>query len=216
MHISGSARRWMRAALSAAAVVTLAFAAAPSRAHGAPKTPPRVLKMAVGVCGVCHGVTGNSINPMFPRLAGQHADYLEHELKAFRAHTRADPYAVAYMWGIAGGLSNASIDALAKYFAAQAAGPGLPHAAAWVARGNAIYHDGIPAQGVPACAACHGPQGLGSAAFPRLAGQHAEYLLKQLQSFHSKMRKTPIMDGIASSLHRREMRAVADYLASLP
>ena len=172
--------------------------------------------IAIGVCGTCHGPHGNSINPMFPRLAGQHAWYLEQQLKAFRGETRGDPYAIAYMWGMASGLSDATIDALADYFAHQKAGPGKPHRPAVLAEGKAIYDHGIPSQGLPACAVCHGPQALGDSMHPRLAGQHAEYILKQLASFKSNMRDVAVMHGVAGTLHDGQMKAVADYLESLP
>jgi cytochrome c553 len=172
--------------------------------------------LAVGVCGVCHGPDGNSLNPMFPRLAGQRAWYLEQQLKEFRAETRGDPYAIAYMWGMASSLQDATIDALAKYFASQKTGPGKPHDAATIARGREIFEHGVPAQGVPACAACHGPDALGSSSYPRLAGQHAEYVLTQLASFQSNMRNIAIMHGVAQNLRDPEMQAVADYLESLP
>jgi cytochrome c553 len=202
--------------LLAAAMVALTVTGARALAQGAPTPPSQARALAIGVCGTCHGVDGNSTNPMFPRLAGQHAWYIEQQLKEFRDHTRGDPYAVAYMYGMASQLSNATIDALAQYFSHQKTGPGKPHPAAEVAAGNKIFHQGIPAQGVPACAACHGPQGLGSKMFPRLAGQHAKYIMKQLQSFQSNMRQVAIMHGVAATLHRAEMQAVADYLASLP
>ena len=172
--------------------------------------------LAVGVCGTCHGPDGNSLNPMFPRLAGQHASYLEEQLKAFRSETRGDPNAIAYMWGMASSLSDETIEALAQYFAGQKAGPGQPRDRATVARGRDIFEHGIPAQGIPACAACHGTDALGSSAFPRLAGQHAEYILLQLSSFQSNMRNVAVMHGVAQGLHASEMQAVADYLESLP
>ena len=202
--------------LLAASATAMMLASGPSGAQGAPTPPQQAPQLAVAVCGTCHGVDGNSINPMFPRLAGQHAWYIEQQLKQFRAQTRGDPYAVAYMWGMANQLSDPTIDALAKYFSEQTPGPGTPHPAAVLDRGRAIFEHGIPSQGVPACAACHGPKALGSAQFPRLAGQHAEYILKQLQSFQNNMRNVAIMHGVAQTLHRAQMRAVADYLESLP
>ena len=215
MCIRRSAIRWLRRGVLATAVM-FAFAIAPSGAQGV-STPPRQARdLAIGVCGTCHGVDGNSRNPMFPRLAGQKAWYIEQQLKEFRDHTRGDPYAVAYMWGMAGDLSDATIDALAQYFSHQTTGPGKPHPAALVAEGTRIFHHGIASQGVPACAACHGPHALGSSHYPRLAGQHAEYIMKQLASFQSNMRNVAIMHGVASTLHKQEMQAVADYLASLP
>ena len=211
-----SLKVWLHRGLLAASAAAFTLASVPSGAQGAPTPPQQAPELAVAVCGTCHGVTGNSINPMFPRLAGQHAWYIEQQLKEFRAETRGDPYAVAFMYGMANQLSNATIVALAKYFSSQTPGPGTPHPEAIIARGRNIFEHGIPTQGVPACAACHGPQGLGSSAFPRLAGQHAKYIMKQLESFQSNMRKVAIMHGVASTLHRSQMRAVADYLESLP
>ena len=211
-----SLKVWMHRGLLAAVAAAFTFGSLPSGAQGAPTPPQQAPELAIGVCGTCHGVDGNSINPMFPRLAGQHAWYIEQQLKEFRDHTRGDPYAVAYMYGMANDLSNATIVALAKYFSHQTPGPGTPHPAAVIDRGRNIYEHGIPSQGVPACAACHGPQALGSSQFPRLAGQHAEYIMKQLQSFQNDMRNVAIMHGVAQTLHRAQMRAVADYLESLP
>ena len=216
MNMSHTVRIWMRRAVLAASAAVLTAVSLPSGAQGAPTPPQQAPQLAIAVCGTCHGVDGNSINPMFPRLAGQKAWYIEQQLKQFRAETRGDPYAVAYMWGMANHLSDPTIEALAKYFSSQTAGPGTPHPAAIIARGRAIYEQGIPTQGVPACAACHGPQALGSAQFPRLAGQHAEYILKQLASFQSNMRDVAIMHGVAQTLHDGQMKAVADYLESLP
>lgn len=207
---------WMRGGLLAATAAALTAVSVPALAQGAPTSPGQAPELAIGVCGTCHGVDGNSINPMFPRLAGQRAWYIEQQLKEFRSHTRADPYAVGYMWGMAGQLSNATIVALAKYFSSQKSGPGTPHSAAVVAEGSEIYHHGIPSQGLPACAVCHGPDALGSPQFPRLAGQHAEYILKQLASFKNNMRNVAVMHGVAGTLHDGQMKAVADYLESLP
>jgi cytochrome c553 len=171
---------------------------------------------AIGVCGTCHGPDGNSTNPMFPRLAGQHAGYIVRQLKSFKEETRGDPYAIAYMWGMASGLSDDTIDALAQYYAGQKTGPGKSHDPATLARGRDIFEHGVPSAGVPACAACHGPDALGSDQYPRLAGQHAEYILKQLASFQSNMRNIAVMHGVALNLRSPEMQAVADYLESLP
>jgi cytochrome c553 len=173
-------------------------------------------QLAIGVCGTCHGPHGNSVMPKFPRLAGQNTDYLAAQLKNFRGQTRGDPDAISYMWGMAGSLTDETIDALAKYYSAQTAVPVRGASAADVARGREIYQGGIPAAGVPACAACHGADGRGTAAFPRLAGQHPEYLMKQLLSFQSSMRDVAVMHGVAQNLQVTQMQAVADYLESLP
>jgi cytochrome c553 len=173
-------------------------------------------RVAVTVCGTCHGPQGNNTQPKFPRLAGQNASYLATQLKAFRSQARGDPDAISYMWGMAAELDDDTIAALAAYYAAQkpAASPGGDAAA--IARGREIYQQGIPAEGVPACSSCHGPDAHGTQEFPRLAGQHAQYILKQLASFQSNMRKVAIMHGVAQNLRRPEMEAVAAFLEAQP
>lgn len=173
-------------------------------------------KIAVTVCGTCHGPRGNSTQPKFPRLAGQNANYLIAQLKAFRSQTRGDPDALGYMWGMASELDDATIGALAAYYAAQKAEPSASGSSPEIARGREIFEHGIPGQGVPACSSCHGPDAHGLADFPRLAGQHAQYVLKQLASFQSNMRNVAIMHGVAQNLRLEEMTAVAAYLEVQP
>jgi len=168
--------------------------------------------IAVTVCGVCHGPTGNSAQPKFPRLAAQNANYLATQLKAFRSQTRGDPDAIGYMWGMASQLDDATIEALAAYYAAQKAEPSASGASATVSRGREIYEHGVPAQGVPACSSCHGADAHGTQDFPRLAGQHGQYVLKQLASFQSNMRNVAIMHGVAQNLNLEDMDAVAAFL----
>jgi cytochrome c553 len=173
-------------------------------------------KVAITVCGTCHGPQGNNTQPKFPRLAGQNASYLAAQLKAFRSQTRGDPDAIGYMWGMAAELDDDTIAALAAYYTAQKpeASPGGDAAA--IARGREIYQNGISAEGVPACSSCHGPDAHGTQDFPRLAGQHAQYVLKQLASFQSNMRKVAIMHGVAQNLRLPEMESVAAFLEAQP
>jgi cytochrome c553 len=168
--------------------------------------------LAITVCGTCHGTTGNSQQPKYPRLAGQNANYLAAQLKAFRAQTRGDPDAIGYMWGMASQLDDDTIQALAAYYAAQKAEPSARAPSAAASRGRSIYEQGVAAQGVPACSSCHGPDAHGTADFPRLAGQHAQYVLKQLGSFQSNMRNVAIMHGVAQNLNLADMDAVAAFL----
>ena len=181
-----------------------------------PATRAHALRLAVGVCGTCHGARGSSELPKFPKLAAQNANYLAAQLKAFRGQSRGDPDAIGYMWGMANTLDDESIAALADYYAAQPAPAGASGEAALVSRGREIYLQGVSAVGVPACAACHGPDARGLGEFPRLAGQHAQYVLKQLASFQSNMRNVAVMHGVASGLKEREMEAVAAYLEAQP
>jgi len=171
--------------------------------------------VAVTVCGTCHGVTGNSTQPKFPRLAAQKANYLVAQLKAFRGQTRGDPDAIGYMWGMASQLDDVRIAALAAYYAAQTPEARAAGDRAAIARGREIYEHGVASEGVPPCSACHGPDASGLQDFPRLAGQHAQYVLKQLASFQSSMRDVAIMHGVAQNLRLQEMEAVAAYLQTL-
>jgi cytochrome c553 len=173
-------------------------------------------KLAITVCGICHGPQGNNTQPKFPRLAGQNPNYLAAQLKAFRSQARGDPDAISYMWGMAAELDDDTIAALAAYYAAQKAGTSPAGDAAAIARGREIYEHGIAAEGVPACSSCHGPDAHGTQDFPRLAGQHAQYLLKQLASFQSNMRKVAIMHGVAQNLRLPEMESVAAFLEAQP
>lgn len=173
-------------------------------------------QLALGVCGTCHGAHGNSLQPKFPRLAGQNANYLAAQLKAFRGQSRGDPDAVGYMWGMASQLDDTAIDALAKYYSQQQPELTRRRDTADVARGREIFEHGVAAEGVPACAGCHGPDAHGLADFPRLAGQHAQYVLKQLGSFQSNMRNVAIMHGVAQNLRSAEMASVAAYLEAQP
>jgi cytochrome c553 len=172
-------------------------------------------QVAVTTCASCHGPQGRSIAPKFPTLAGQHAGYLAAQLQAFKAQSRGDPDALGYMWGMAAPLSDEMITALAAYYSAQKPGPGGGGDAAAIARGAGIYNNGIAADGIPACTACHGPGAVGTAEYPRLAGQHAQYLLKQIRSFQNNMRNVAVMHGVAQGLKIEEIRDVAAYLQSL-
>jgi len=174
-------------------------------------------KYASQVCASCHGPRGESVSPGFPKIAGQRAEYLENQMKAFRDRTRADPMAQAYMWGMTSQLSDDTIKKLAVFYSGQkppqgkAADPKLAQA------GKAIYEGGIPAAKVQACATCHGKNAEGNGIFPRLAGQHAEYLVKQLVLFKSSMREgsnAPVMHNVSTGIALEQMEAVAAYLAS--
>jgi len=173
-------------------------------------------KVAVTVCGTCHGPTGNNTQPKFPVLAGQYANYLAAQLKAFRSQTRGDPDAIGYMWGMAAEVDDNTIAALAAYYSAQKTAASPSGDAAAIARGREIYQNGITAEGVPACSSCHGPDAHGTQEYPRLAGQHAQYILKQLGSFQSNMRNVAIMHGVALNLRGPEMEAVAAFLQAQP
>jgi cytochrome c553 len=172
-------------------------------------------RVAVTICANCHGPQGHSFSPKFPVLADQHANYLISQLQAFKSQTRGDPDALGYMWGMAAPLDDTLIAGLADYYSRQTAQPGPAGDRTLIARGRTIYQDGDSTQGIPPCAACHGPTASGTDNFPRLAGQHVQYLMKQLRSFQNNMRNVAVMHGVASGLQRADIEAVATYLQSL-
>jgi len=168
-------------------------------------------------CSLCHGAAGLSVSPLFPNLAGQQASYIEGALKLFRERGRSDPHARAFMWGIARGLTDDQIEGVAKYFASQPAMSGTgSRNPALAEKGKSIYESGVAEHGVIACMVCHGPNAEGQAdnGFPRLAGQHRDYLVLQLQYFHGQLRENEVMQGVAAYITDDEIAAVAEYLAS--
>jgi len=174
-------------------------------------------KYAAQVCASCHGPRGDSVSPGFPKIAGQRAAYLETQLKAFRDRTRADPMAQAYMWGMTSQLSDDTIKKLAVFYSGQKPASGKAGDPKLVQAGKAVYDRGIPATKVQPCGTCHGANAEGNAAFPRLAGQHAEYLVKQLVLFKSAGREggnAPIMHDISTGMSFEQMESVAAYVAS--
>lgn len=186
-----------------------------SRNLGDPSVPGRVL--AVQVCSNCHGAEGNSLNPVFPRLAGQKKEYLLAQLKAFHDQTRKTAEAHDYMWGLTRNLDDKAIDELAEYFSAQRPAPGQPGDTGLAAKGKAIFEQGISARNVPACASCHGQHAEGNLIFPRLAGQHGSYLIKQIRVFHTDQRPNSgvIMQNVVTGLDDAEATSVAAYLQGL-
>jgi cytochrome c553 len=175
--------------------------------------------MAQQVCSNCHGMDGNSVSPNFPRLAGQTASYIVAQLNNFRSHQRSDPAGVEHMWGLSRSLSDAQIAGLGDYYAGQeATRPEVPSAdARLLAEGKDIYERGVPSQNVIACQACHGPMGQGIEAFPRLAFQHADYLVKQLDVFQSSQgRPNTAMEYVVHPLTGDNKAAVAAYLQAFP
>jgi cytochrome c553 len=174
-------------------------------------------RLATQTCASCHGPRGESVSPAFPRLAAQRAEYLDTQLKAFRDRTRADPMAQAYMWGMASQLDNDTIRGLAAYYSRQKPVHGKAPDAKIAQTGKAIFEGGIPEAKVQACVTCHGKNAEGTSGFPRLAGQHAEYIVKQLVLFKALLREegsAPIMHGVSRGMSFEQMEAVAGYLAS--
>lgn len=184
-------------------------------AGGAGAGDEEIAHFAAQVCASCHGPHGMSISSAFPRLAGQTAPYLETQLRAFRDRSRGDPPAQAFMWGMASQLDDDHLKRLSAYYAGQKPAPGSDGDARKIALGRTIYEQGLPDDGVPPCMACHGPNAEGNELYPRLAGQHAPYLIKQLAYFKVLQRgNQPIMQLVGQKLSFEQMEAVATYAAS--
>ena len=172
--------------------------------------------LAASICSRCHGVDGRSTDPTVPNVAGQQQSYIEVQLKAFRAQDRRDPEAHDYMWGISSAwlLNDQIVTAIASYYSSQSPAPGKPGDPAVVATGKQLYEKGSPDRAIPACAGCHGVNAEGLSVFPRLAGQHSQYLARQMQMLRVRLRDSPVMHGIARDLSDEEIIAVAAYLQS--
>lgn len=174
------------------------------------------VRRAAQVCSACHGPMGNSSASVYPKLAGQQALYTAAQLKAFRDQKRFETDTQAYMWGISALLDDDTIQGLSEYYAAQKPGAGKPGNPALVKKGREIYTKGIAAKGVSACASCHGDHAEGAAGFPRLAGQHAAYVVRQLQVYQTKLRPHGVvMTAATKNLSKSERQAVAEYVQSL-
>ena len=181
---------------------------------------PRVsgLTLAQQVCSNCHGVSGSSISPIFPNLAGQTHTYIESQLREFRGHNRSDPAGFEYMWGLSRSLTDKQITELADYYAHQAPRPNAARANPdWIAAGDKLFHTGVPGKNVPPCLACHGTEGQGNEQFPRLAGQHMDYVIKQLVVFQRSDERPEgaIMKTVAHELSAENIRDAAAYVQSI-
>lgn len=171
-------------------------------------------KVAVELCSSCHGPGGNSTSPTFPKLGGQQQMYLAAQIRAFKAKTRGDPEAHDYMWGMVATIDESIVDALASYYAAQSAPQGKAGDPKLVAQGEKLFENGDSARKITACASCHGVKAEGQAIFPRLAGQHAAYIVRQLQVIQKNLRASPVMHGLITELTLNDMKAVAEFLQS--
>jgi cytochrome c553 len=185
----------------------------------AEKSPPAAAeaspaeKTVQTVCAACHAPDGNSVISLNPKLAGQHSEYLLKQLTNFKDGTRAN----AVMSGMVANLTPEDMQNLAAYFSAKNPTLGKAKSNGIGSLGEKIYRGGIAATNVPACAGCHGAAGAGlPKQFPRLAGQHADYVLAQLRTFRTGERaNAPMMTAIAVKMTDAEMQAVADYMQGL-
>jgi len=164
-------------------------------------------------CASCHGAGGNSTINTNPKLAGQVDTYLHKQLVDFTTPNRNQPVMTTY----AKMLSEDEKKNIAAYLATQQPKQGAARNKDTLELGRKIYRGGIADRGVAACASCHGATGSGiPAQYPRLAGQHQDYTVAQLQAFKTGGRNnSPQMSTLAKRLSDDEMKAVADYIAGL-
>ena len=167
------------------------------------------------VCVACHGVSGNSVNPEWPSLAGQPEAYVVTQLEAFKQGRRVNPL----MTPMAAPLSEQDMHDLGAYFAQQTPAGLEADPSTWQA-GEKLYRGGDADRGIPACIACHGPQGRGNgpAGYPALRGQHGVYAYGQLKAFKDGTRSSAgndIMASVTDRMTDQEMRALASYLQGL-
>lgn len=179
-------------------------------------------KTKAAVCAACHNADGNSVNPIWPKLAGQHQSYIVKQLTDFQQgmktngkEGRMNPV----MAPMAMPLSHQDMEDIAAYFSSQTTQMGAAKKST-LALGQALWRGGDKKAGIPACQACHGPSGMGNepAKFPRLSGQHAEYVKNQLMAFRKGERANDMnamMRDIASRMSDEQIQAVADYVGGL-
>jgi cytochrome c553 len=170
------------------------------------------------VCAACHGVDGNSIVPNWPKIAGQHADYLERQISLIKSGDRPVPE----MAGIIINLSDQDMADLAAYFSSQDRSAGLTDEAL-LANGELLFRSGNSETDIPACISCHGPAGEGNplSGYPALAGQHSVYSEKMLKGFRTGQTwgdddaSSKIMTDVSKRLTDDEIKAVSSYIQGL-
>ena len=191
---------------------TLAVALLFSMSAFAQADEARAKKIAGGSCFLCHGAQGESTSEVFPRLAGQHAEYIAKQLTAFKSGQRKST-AMAEM---VSKLTPDEMLALGKYYEKMSIPREEPKDPQLAAMGRYIFHNGNKFSGVPACVNCHGTNAEGAANLPRLATQFSGYIHTQLKSFNKRDRTNDnaVMHVVAEKMTELEMAAVAEYVSS--
>ncbi len=194
-------------------IITLLFAATSGIAVAG--GDPVAGKSTAIICTGCHNADGNSTNTVYPKLAGQGEGYLAKQLADFKSGARKEDH----MTSMVDAISGADIPNLAAFFSSQVRTKGTASKAN-TDLGKKIYQAGAKDKGVPACASCHGPKGLGSPAekFPSLANQHSEYITKMLKEFRSGTRSNDpqkMMRNVATKLSDEEIESLSAYVLYL-
>ncbi|MBQ0958014.1 cytochrome c4 [Ideonella sp. 4Y11] len=207
----------MKPFVALTATVLAALLAAPAFANEAAPAPAKADiakgEQTAAVCGACHTVDGSRGLTANPILQGQHPDYIVKQLTEFKAGKRKN----AVMNGMAAPLTEADMKNVAAFYGSKKPVPGAAKNKDTLALGEKIWRGGIADKQVPACAGCHGPAGAGiPAQYPRLGGQHTEYLEAQMNAFRSGERANSAqMMAIAAKMSDKEIKAVTDYATGL-
>lgn len=210
----------MNRLLAALAATGLLWATQAAAQSAAKPDLARGESIAKQVCAACHAADGNSVANVNPKLAGQFAEYLDKQLRNFKAQGgKKAARENAVMAGMVAGLSDADMRSVAAYYAGQNLRPATASDKDRAALGQKVWRGGISAKGVAACAGCHGPDGAGiPGQYPRLSGQFAEYVDAQLKLFRAGARANDpngMMRGVAARMSDDEIKAVAQYAAGL-
>ena len=179
-------------------------------------------------CAACHGLDGNSADPQYPKLAGQHENYIARQLSLYKSGGRQN----AIMLGFASTLSAQDMRDIGAYFASQKVVPGIAddslvasgpnQGRKFYQVGERLFRAGKPEQGIPACQACHGPTGAGiPGPYPSIGGQHSAYTATQLTAFRggavwgADKQANAVMSGVAANLSDEEIQGLATYIEGL-
>lgn len=205
-----------RHVMAFAALVGVGFAQAEAPVDFKPGDATAGLAKAA-TCGACHGVDGNPSMSQYPKLAGQNEDYIARQVTLFKTNKRSNPV----MMGFIANMSVQDMHDVGAYFATKTSLPGVADSK-YVARGEALYRGGDEKAGIPACMACHGPDGRGNpgAIYPQLAGQYADYVGAKLKDFrdgkgYSDDDRGKLMPVVAKNLSDTDIAAVASYVEGL-
>ena len=170
-------------------------------------------ELVMGRCFLCHGATGDSSSPLYPKLAGQNSEYMLKQLRNFKRGERES----SDMRKVVADMEENDMQSVAFFFSRQQPSRGNSAYAEMRALGEKLFSQGDPARGLKPCRECHGDNGAGSATLPRIAGQHTLYIETQLTLFEERKRTNDNaqMQDVAKRLTTDEVRAVAEYLRSL-
>jgi len=170
-------------------------------------------ELVMGRCFLCHGATGDSSSPLYPKLAGQNNEYMLKQLRNFKRGERES----SDMRKVVADMDENDMQSVAFFFSRQQPSRGNSAYAEMRALGEKLFSQGDPARGLKPCRECHGDNGAGSATLPRIAGQHTLYIETQLTLFEERKRTNDNaqMQDVAKRLTTDEVRAVAEYLRSL-